>query len=169
MNKGLEKSDENTPWWKRAINKVKNLAKKGVKTGMAEFRLSKHRAVKVGNISYGTIRDLMFDHGVLDAFGNRQIINTIGTASRIIGSFKELGILHKAPDVKNPNGLHDLMFHYFMHRKIAGYDWEKNAYHDTASQAGFAQSFLEYIKYKILPQWNLVESLLSHDITNTTA
>jgi len=77
--------------------------------------------------------------------------------------------LGKAPDAKNSNGMHDLMFHYFMHRKIVGYDWEKNVYHDRASQAGFAQSFLEYIKYKILPQWNIVEQLLGADITKTNA
>jgi len=70
LNKGLAKSDENTPWWKRAINKAKNLAKKGVRTGMASYRMSKHRDVKVGNISYGTIRDLMLENGILGTFAN---------------------------------------------------------------------------------------------------
>lgn len=73
----------------------------------------------------------------------------------------------KAPYADKATAIHDLMHWFFQMAGIKGYDW-KQVVGDEASQAGFAQSFLEYLKYKILPQWNTVEQLLSDEITYKT-
>ena len=95
-------------------------------------------------------------------------MGTVGAAIPLIDFLVRRGMLPKGPKAEKANRIHDLMSWFYEMAGIKGYDW-KQVVGDEPSQAGFAQVFLEYLKYKVLPQWNRVEQLLSDEITYKTA
>lgn len=94
-------------------------------------------------------------------------MGTVGAAIPLLDFLVGKGILPKGTKVEKANRIHDLMSWFFNMASISGYDW-KQVMGDEPTQAGFAQVFLEYLKYKVLPQWNIVEKLLSDEITYKT-
>lgn len=79
-----------------------------------------------------------------------------------------MGVLDKPPDADQAPPVHTLMWNYFNWTgDVSGYDWN-NFKTDLPSQAAFSQSLLEYFSIIVMPQWNLVEKLMSDDITYKT-
>ena len=154
---------EGDSWWERRKKDAKRLKRKA----QAALTVKEWRGTKASGILYGDVRDFWLDSGALDLFNNSTIMGTTGAAIPLIEFLIKRGILPKAPSADKATAIHDLMHWFFQMAGIKGYDW-KQVVGDEASQAGFAQSFLEYLKYKVLPQWNTVEQLLSDEITYKT-
>lgn len=131
-------------------------------------RMSMWRDVEWFGIKYGTIRNLMFDAGLFELLTRGTIMNTVGSVVPVLEWMVKKGLM---PGKKSwlgvDNALSDLMQNFFEFAGIKGYDWNKVK---TSKKvlAGFAQSFLEYFKFKFLPVWNWIEGLLSKDISNQT-
>ena len=120
-------------------------------------------------IRYGNVRNLMFDGGVLDLFSSGQIHNSVQVAIPIIDFFVKNGIIKKfdqdlGDDIQT-TPLASLAWNFFNFVNIRGFDW-KQMFSDLPSQQAFAQIFLEYISFKIIPQWNRVEDALGNYITS---
>lgn len=154
---------EGDSWWERRKKDAKRLARKA----SAAATVASWRGTKAAGVEYGDVRDFWLDSGALDLFANSTIMGTTGAAIPLIDFLIKKDLLPKAPGAKNSNRIHDLMHWFYKTAGIKGYDW-KQVVGDEASQAGFAQTFLEYLKYKVLPQWNKVEQLLSDEITYKT-
>ena len=155
---------EGDSWWTRRKKDAKRLARKA----QAALAIKEWRGIKAAGVKYGDVRDFWLDSGALDLFANGQIMGTVGAAIPLIDFLIGRGILPKGPKAEKANRIHDLMSWFYEMAGIKGYDW-KQVVGDEPSQAGFAQVFLEYLKYKVLPQWNRVEQLLSDEITYKTA
>ena len=154
---------EGDSWWERRKKDAKRVARKVMTAKM----LADWRAATAFGINYGDVRDFWIDSGILDLFNNNTVMGTAGAAIPLLEFLRKKGILGKAPKADRANVLHDLMWNFFNFAGIKGYTWEQ-VKGDEAAQAGFAQVFLEYMRYKVLPQWNDVEKLLSDDITYRT-
>lgn len=113
-------------------------------------------------VKYGAIRDFWLESGALDLFRGNSIYGTTKVATPLIEFLVKRKILNKAPGAEN--ALQHLMHWFYKFSGITGFSWSQVMGQD-ADQAGFAQVFLEYLKYKVLPQWNIVEKLLGDDIT----
>ena len=153
--------DKNLSWWQRA----KRLAKRKLRQARALAVVKMWRSTPGKGFTYGDVRDFWLESGALDLFANGQIMGTAGAAIPLLQFLIKKNMLPKAPKEKNANELHDLMHWFFGLAGITGYKWNQV---DEYAQAGFAQVFLEYLKYKVLPQWNRVEKLLSDEITYGT-
>ena len=164
-DKGLKDLEykEGDSWWTRRKKDAKRLKRKA----QAALTIKEWRGTKAAGVTYGDVRDFWLDSGALDLFSNGQIMGTVGAAIPLLQFLIKRDILPKAPKVAKSNEIHDLMHWFYGMAGIKGYDW-KQVIGDEASQAGFAQVFLEYLKYKVLPQWNRVEQLLSDEITHKT-
>ena len=154
---------EGDSWWERRKKDAKRLKRKA----QAALTIKEWRGTKAFGVLYGDVRDFWLDSGALDLFNNTTIMGTVGAAIPLIDFLIKKDILPKAPAADKSNRIHDLMHWFYEKAGISGYDW-KQVVGDEASQAGFAQVFLEYLKYKVLPQWNRVEKLLSDEITYKT-
>ena len=154
---------EGDSWWTKRKKDAKRLKRKA----QAALTIKEWRGTKAAGVTYGDVRDFWLDSGALDLFANGQIMGTVGAAIPLLQFLMKKGILPKAPKADKSNEIHDLMHWFYGMAGIKGYDW-KQVIGDEASQAGFAQVFLEYLKYKVLPQWNKVEKLLSNEITYKT-
>lgn len=152
---------EGDSWWERRKKDAKRLARKA----KAAYTVKMWRSTPGKGFTYGDVRDFWLDSGALDLFANGQIMGTAGAAIPLLQFLIKKNMLPKAPKEKNANELHDLMHWFFGLAGIKGYKWNQV---DEYAQAGFAQVFLEYLKYKVLPQWNRVEKLLSDEITYGT-
>ena len=161
------------------VDDIKEVLERRAKLGAA--RINAWKKQEFNGFSYGQVRDLMLlDGGVVASFKKRQIKNTTITAIPILEQLIKMNVLSKTPSPEGgekPTAMHDLMWTYF---KWTGdvvinngygdsnrYDWKKAAT-DRVSQAGFAQSFLEYLIFNVMPQWNVVEQLLMDDVTYQT-
>ena len=160
---GELKDNKDLGWWDRG----KLLAKRKKRQAEAIATVISWRKTKNAGIEYGGVRDFWLESGALDLFANHAIMGTVGAAIPLIDFLIGKGMFPSAPPAKNANRIHDLMHWFFTTAGIKGYDW-KQVVGDEASQAGFAQVFLEYLRYKVLPQWNRVEKLLSDEITYKT-
>ncbi len=147
------------------VKKVKKVITKAMRAAQAAARLNMWRDVGINGMTYGTVRDFMIDKGVIHMFNRGIIQNTVGTAEPLIEFLTDKGILPKAPAEKDATPIHDLMGGFYSWAGINGYKWTQV---DWAAKAGFAQSFLEYLSFIVLPQWNICEQLLSDDITYKT-
>jgi hypothetical protein len=155
--------DKNLGWWER----TKRFAKRQLRKAQALATINEWRGTVASGVKYGDVRDFWLDSGALDLFANNSIMGTAGAAIPLIDFLVGRGILPKAPKADKANRIHDLMHWFFEKAGIKGYTW-KQVMGDEVSQAGFAQVFLEYLRYKVLPQWNNVEKLLSDEITYKT-
>lgn len=155
--------DKNLSWWQR----TKRFAKRRLREADAIKTVLEWRWTKASGIDYGQVRDFWLESGALDLFNNNTIMGTAGAAIPLIDFLINKKMFPAAPPVKNGNRIHDLMHWFYNKAGIKGYDW-KQVIGDEPSQAGFAQVFLEYLRYKVLPQWNRVEKLLSDEITYKT-
>ena len=117
-------------------------------------------------IKYGAIRDFWMESGAIDLFRGKSIYGTTKVATPLIEFLVKRKILNKAPGAKN--ALQHLMHWFYKFRGITGFVW-RQVMGEERDQAGFAQVFLEYLKYKVLPQWNVVERLLGDDLTYRSA
>lgn len=113
-------------------------------------------------IKYGAIRDFWMESGAIDLFRGSSIYGTTKVATPLIEFLVKSKILNKAPGAQN--ALQHLMHWFYKFHGITGFTWSQ-VMGDERDQAGFAQVFLEYLKYKVLPQWNVVERLLGDDLT----
>jgi hypothetical protein len=161
------------------VDDIKEVLEKRAKLGAA--RINAWKKQEFNGFSYGQVRDLMLlDGGVVASFKKRQIKNTTLTAIPILEQLIKMNVLSKAPSPEGgekPTAMHDLMWTYFKwtgdvvinngYGDCDRYDWKKAAT-DRVSQAGFAQSFLEYLIFNVMPQWNVVEQLLMDDVTYQT-
>ena len=130
------------------------------------YWIKKFSGISSDGLSYGDVRDMMMDGGILNMFSNKQILAPISKASSLIKLLLDRKILHPADHKNNEPVLHDLMWEFFVNReKIAGYEWKKMQT-DEYAQAGFSQSLLEYFGLLIMPLWNRVENMLKHVISN---
>lgn len=154
---------EGDSWWERRKKNAKRLKRKA----QAAYAIKQWRTTPGPGFTYGDVRNFWLDSGALDLFANGQIMGTVGAAIPLIDFLVGKGMLPKGPNAEKANRIHDLMSWFYGMAGIKGYDW-KQVVGDEPSQAGFAQVFLEYLKYKVLPQWNLVEKLLSDEITYKT-
>ena len=113
------------------------------------------RDVEWFGIKYGTIRNLMFDGGLFELLNRSTIMNTVGSVVPILDWMVKNGLLagKKSFFFGVDNALGSLMSQFFEFAGIKGYDW-KNFETQKKAQAGFAQSFLEYFKFRFLPIWN---------------
>lgn len=156
------------------VDDIKEVLEKRAKMGAA--RIKEWKKQEFNGFSYGQVRDLMLEKGVVASFNRKQIKNSTLTAIPILEQLIKMNVLSKAPSPEGgekPTAMHDLMWAYFkwtgdvdLYSKYK-YDWKKAAT-DRESQAGFAQSFLEYLIFNVMPQWNVVEQLLMDDVTYQT-
>ena len=154
---------------RRGVDDIKEVLERQEKLGAA--RIKEWKKQEFNGISYGKVRDLMLGGGIVASFNRKQIKNTTLTAIPILEQLIKMNVLSKAP---SPEGggkrtaMHDLMWTYFNWTgDVKDYNW-KNAATNLPSQAGFAQSFLEYLIFNVMPQWNVVEQLLMDDVTYQT-
>ena len=154
---------EGDSWWTKRKKDAKRLARKA----KAAYTVKMWRSTPGKGFTYGDVRDFWLESGALDLFANGQIMGTVGAAIPLLQFLIKKNMLPKAPNAAKSNEIHNLMHWFYGMAGIKGYDW-KQVVGDEASQAGFAQVFLEYLKYKVLPQWNRVEKLLSNEITYGT-
>lgn len=155
--------DKNLSWWERG----KRLAKRKLRQARSLAVVKMWRSTPGKGFTYGDVRDFWMESGALDLFANGQIMGTTGAAIPLLDFLIDKGMFPKAPKADKSNRIHDLMHWFFEMAGIKGYTW-KQVMGDEVSQAGFAQVFLEYLRYKVLPQWNRVEKLLSDEITYGT-
>ena len=152
---------------KSILGNAKTFAKNRISQAGSLYWIKKFSGISSDGVSYGDVRDMMMDGGILNMFSSRQILAPISKASSLIKLLLERKILHPANHKNNEPVLHDLMWEFFVNRqKIAGYDWKKMQT-DEYAQAGFSQSLLEYFGLLIMPLWNRVEKMLKHVISNT--
>ena len=149
------------------LERRKKDTKRAWRKAQAAEAIYELRDEEVGGVKYGGVRDFWLDSGALDLFANNTIMGTVGATTPLIDFLIKKGMFPEAPKADKANRIHDLMHWFFEKAGIKGYSW-KQVMVDEPSQAGFAQVFLEYLKYKVLPQWNKVEKLLSNDITYKT-
>lgn len=151
---------------KSILGNAKTFAKNRISQAGSLYWIRKFSGISSDGLSYGDVRDMMMDGGILNMFSSRQILAPISKASSLIKLLLDRKILHPASHKNNEPVLHDLMWEFFVNRrKIAGYDWNKMQT-DEYAQAGFSQSLLEYFGLMILPLWNRVEKMLKHVISN---
>ena len=151
---------------KSILGNAKTFAKNKVSQVGSLYWIKKFSGISSDGVSYGDVRDMMMDGGILNMFSNKQILAPISKASSLIKLLLERKILHPADHKNNEPVLHDLMWEFFVNReKIAGYEWKKMQT-DEYAQAGFSQSLLEYFGLLIMPLWNRVENMLKHVISN---
>lgn len=145
---------------------AKTFVKNRISQAGSLYWIKKFSGISSDGVSYGDVRDMMMDGGILNMFSNKQILAPISKASSLIKLLLERKILHPADHKNNEPVLHDLMWEFFVNReKIAGYEWKKMQT-DEYAQAGFSQSLLEYFGLLIMPLWNRVENMLKHVISN---
>ena len=147
------------------IKKVKKVVTKAMRAIAAKKRLDMWRDFGSHGIKYGAVRDFMIDNGVIWLFNKGLIVNTVATAIPLIEKLVGMNVIERGDGAKNITAMHHLMWSFYKYAGINGYEWKNS---DYVSQAGFAQCFLEYLCFKVLPQWNKVEQLLSNDITFKT-
>ena len=147
-DKGLKDLEykEGDSWWERRKKDAKRLKRKA----QAAATVAQWRTTPGPGFTYGDVRDFWLDSGALDLFKNNTIMGTTGVAIPLIDFLIGKNMLPKAPKARNANRIHDLMHWFYKMAGIEGYDW-KQVVGDEPSQAGFAQVFLEYLRYKVLP------------------
>ena len=151
---------------KSILGNAKTFAKNRISQAGSLYWIKRFSGISSDGVSYGDVRDMMMDGGILNMFSNKQILAPISKASSLIKLLLERKILHPADHKNNEPVLHDLMWEFFVNRqKIAGYEWKKMQT-DEYAQAGFSQSLLEYFGLLIMPLWNRVEKMLKHVISN---
>lgn len=156
-------------WVKKLVGwvwkKVKKVVDAATRKARALLRFNEWLKVSMNGLEYTKVRDFMLDSGILKWTAMGQILNPIGKAIALSEFLVKINALPKAPSESGANGLHHLMWNFFNYHKIAGYKW---ANVDGPMQAAFAQSLIEYLALKVVPQWNICERLLSDDITYKT-
>ena len=151
------------------LDKAKAAARKSQRMYETLQILKQVKDITSFGIRYGNVRDLMFNGGVLDLFSSGQIHNSVQVAIPIIEFFVKNKIIKKfdqdlGDDIQT-TPLASLAWNFFHFVNIRGFDW-KQMFSDLPSQQAFAQIFLEYISFKIIPQWNRVEDALGNYITS---
>ena len=140
------------------ISHVANMISGGV-------RLKSWRGEEAEGVKYGTVRDLMIDKGIISLFASGQVENPTKWAIPIMDFLLKKFDMPWAPKVENQTSMHDLMWNFFNYADIPGYSWEE-AQKNPAIVAGFAQSFLEYFCFEVLPEWNIAEQKLSDALSS---
>lgn len=163
---------KNGGFWGGVFNLVAgavDLYKEGKRKLDVHKRMNMWRDKTFLGVKYGDIRDLMFNAGLFELLSRGTIMNTVGSVTPILEWMVERHMLPGATGLLGgaQNALSDFMANYFQFAGIKGYSWD-NFKNNKKALAGFAQSFLEYFKFKFLPVWNTVEELLSKDITQQT-
>jgi len=142
---------------------VKNIGK-AISGGV---RLMSWRREEAFGLKYGAVRDFMIDGGVLDMLERGKVNNTLAVALPLIAWLVKLKVIPKGSDADGATAMHHLMQAYFKWNHINGYDWSKFK-NQIVEQSAFAQVFLEYLNFKVLPEWNKAETCLSDAITYHT-
>ena len=152
-------------WVKKLVGwvwkKVKKVIDAATRKARALLRFNEWLKVSMNGLEYTKVRDFMLDSGILKWTAMGQILNPIGKAIALSEFLVKINALPKAPSESGANGLHHLMWNFFNYH----YKW---ANVDGPMQAAFAQSLIEYLALKVVPQWNICERLLSDDITYKT-
>lgn len=158
IGKWAAKTAENT---KRAFSYAKKREGEGAISRGLNFigggiRLRSWRGEQANGLKYGAVRDFMIDKGVISMFEQGQVINPVQKAIPLIDELISMKVLSKGSKVDDANSMHSLIEDFFSFAGIKGYKWE-NVKNNRIIQAGFAQSFLEYFSFKVLPEWNKAE------------
>ena len=152
---------------KKVVKVIKKIVKKVSRKVAALNRIKEWRGKTYFGVNYGDIRDFMIDTGVLQLFSQGQIIKPVQKTIPLLDKLIDMKVIGKGSSVEDGNSMHSLMEAFFAYNRIEGYDWKKMQ-NDERAQAAFAQSLLEYLALKVIPQWNIVEKLLSNDVTKKT-
>ena len=147
---------------------MKKVKKAYARARESEALLKSISEFTVSGMKYGDLRDLMFNDGILDLFMSNTILHSIQAVTPILQFMLDNRMLNKADsnygDGIKATPMTSLMDMFFSYAKIDGFDW-KQVFNDMPSQQAFAQSFLEYMAFNFLPQWNAVERLMSGFLT----
>lgn len=96
------------------------------------YWLNKFSDIQFNGMSYGMIRKLMLDGGILSMFKGRQIYGTIGKANTLISQLLNYAILDKMDNKNGEPPLHALLWPFFQSQKISGYKWDNMKTDDVA-------------------------------------
>ena len=101
-------------------------------------------------VNYGDVRDFIINKGVADLFAvGGQIVNPVERVIPLLNFLRSKKFFKS----ENDSPLADFISAFFSFNRIFGFDWKKVSW-DKPAQAGFAQSFLEYIANVVIPLWN---------------
>lgn len=140
--------------------------------------LEKWNERKFFGFEFGDIKKMMFNDGVQQMFRVSQFASPITTANTLLQILMDNKIFPK--DYRFiPNDLQSPIFSFAkqifdilgMHQALRGASKEekfKLLSTDLTSQAGFAQSLLEYFGLRVIPSWDKVQSLLSYVMAHLT-
>lgn len=113
-------------------------------------------------VNYGDVRDFIINKGVADLFAvGGQIVNPVERVIPLLNFLRSKKFFKS----ENDSPLADFISAFFSFNRIFGFDWKKVSW-DKPAQAGFAQSFLEYIANVVIPLWNNTEVFLSRWISS---